>query len=92
MSLTEETVIDRIEIDERGIISVRRATYIARDGVRLPTPSYHRTTYETGAAVDDEDPRVQAIAAVVWTDEIKATAVARREKAVADLMGGVPTT
>ena len=86
--LTEETVVDRIEIDERGIIGVRRASFIVRDGVRLPTPSYHRTTYEPGAELGGEDPRVHAIAAIVWTDEIKAAAIARREQWLAAIAAG----
>lgn len=65
--LTEETVIDRIEIDERGVVGVRRATYILRDGVRIGNQTYHRITYEPGADVTAEHPRVTAIAAVVWS-------------------------
>jgi hypothetical protein len=65
--LTEETVVDRIEIDERGTVSVRRATYILRDGVRLANPTFHRCSYTLGADVTGEHARVMAIAALVWS-------------------------
>ena len=80
--LTEETVIDRIEIDERGNIGVRRATFILRDGVRVQMPTYHRIAYEPGADLGTEDERVRQVAAVVWTDDVIAAAVARREHAL----------
>jgi hypothetical protein len=85
--LTEETVIDRIDIDEGGVIGVRRASFILRDGVRLQ-PSFHRTTYPPGADVSHEDPRVQAIAGVIWTEDVKAKYDATLAAAAAAL--GIP--
>ena len=67
--LTEETVVDRIEVLEDGVVLVRRATFILRDGDRMP-PQYHRTSYAPGADVAHEDPRVQAIAAAAWTPAV----------------------
>jgi len=83
--LTEETVIDRIEIDERGNVAVRRASFILRDGVRL-SPMYHRTVYEPGADLNAEASIVKAIAALVWTPDVIDTAIRHREAALAALV------
>ena len=80
--LTEETVIDQIAITEVGQILVRRALYILRDGARATPAVYHRSSYEPGADLTHEDPRVQAIAAIVWTEPVLAAAAERREHAV----------
>jgi hypothetical protein len=85
--LTEEAVVDRIEISEDGTIGVRHATFVLRDGVRL-APAFHRIAYEPGADLGDEDARVKAIAGIIWTDDVKAASVARREAAHALLTGG----
>jgi hypothetical protein len=78
--LSEETVIDQITITEVGQILVRRATYLLRDGVRVPIPLYARVSYEPGMELlDGEDSRVRAIAQIVWTPEVIAAATARRD-------------
>ena len=85
--LTEDTVVDRIEIDEQNNILVRRATVILRDGVRVPTPlQFHRTSYEPGADISREDVRVLAIAAVLWTKEVIEATTARRQAAIDKLI------
>lgn len=68
--LTEETVVDRTEIDALGNVSVRRALYILRDGVRIAGPIYHRVAYGAGDDVAHEAPVVQAVAALVWTPDV----------------------
>ena len=68
--LTEETTVDRIEVLEDGVVLVRRATFVLRDGERMPTPQYHRTSYAPGTDVAHEDPRVQAITAAAWTPDV----------------------
>jgi hypothetical protein len=80
--LSEETVIDQITITEIGQILVRRATYLLRDGVRVPIPLYDRRSYEPGADLAaDEDAVIRAVADLFWTPERIAAAVARREAA-----------
>lgn len=64
--LSKETVIDKIEIVESGHVQVRRATYIIEDGKRIAGPDYHRVAYSPGEDVSHEDPKVQAVARVVW--------------------------
>ena len=41
MSLTEEQIVDKIEVGEKGIVNVRTATVIKKDDVEL-TRSFHR--------------------------------------------------
>ena len=69
MALTETTKVDLIEVTERGIVQIRTATIIERDGVEI-SRTFHRHTKSPGEDVSAEDPKVQAIANAVWTEEI----------------------
>ena len=69
MALTEKTIIDKIELIENNSIQVRTATVIEKDGVEL-TRTFHRHVVAPGADITNEDPKVQAIANAVWTEEI----------------------
>jgi hypothetical protein len=69
MALTEKTIIDKIEVIENNSIQVRTATIIEKDGVEL-TRTFHRHVLAPGADVSNEDPKVQAIATAIWTEEI----------------------
>lgn len=69
--LTEETVIDAIEVTRHGSIQVRRATIVRRDGRQI-AEEYHRVAYAPGETIDHEDARVQAHAAVAWTPDVLA--------------------
>ena len=72
MALTERTVEDKIEIvGEFKHIQVRTATIIERDGVEI-SRSFHRHVIAPDADVSGESAEVQAIAATVHTDEVKA--------------------
>ena len=72
MALTERTVEDKIEIvGEHKFIQVRTATIIERDGVEI-SRSFHRHVIAPDADVSGESAEVQAIAAAVHTDEVKA--------------------
>jgi hypothetical protein len=70
MALSKQTVIDKIEVLENGVLQIRRARYIVEDGVRIAGPEYHRNVYVPGADVSAEPPRVQAVAAAVWTPDV----------------------
>ena len=79
MALTKETVVDKIEVLERGQVQVRTATRVFEDGVQL-SQSYHRHVVEPSIKTGDtwgdtdisgEDSRVQAIATATWTAEVK---------------------
>lgn len=70
MALTKDTVIDKIEIDEYGVISIRRATYILEDGVRVSDARYHRKALTPGQDVTQESAKVRAVAVAVWTPKV----------------------
>ena len=79
MSITKETVVDKIEVLEMGQVQVRTATKIVEDGTEL-NRSFHRhvvvPSTKTGDTWGDtdisgEDARVQAIATATWTNEVK---------------------
>ena len=79
MAITKETVVDKIEVLEIGLIQVRTATVIKEDGNEL-NRSFHRHVLaprtKTGDTWEDtdisgEDARVQAIANATWTDDVK---------------------
>ena len=79
MALTKETVVDKIEVLENGIVQVRTATRVLEDGVQLSS-SFHRhflepSTKDSGSWADTdisgEDARVQAVATATWTSAVK---------------------
>jgi hypothetical protein len=85
MALTKVTVVDKIEVLEKGSVQVRTATRVMEDGVELSS-SFHRhvvvpqvrSGYEkdvsagTWAATDvtGEDARVAAICTASWTADV----------------------
>ena len=69
MALSETTKVDQIELVETNHIQVRTATIIERDGQEI-SRSYHRHVLSPGSDVSSEDPKVQAIANAVWTEEV----------------------
>ena len=72
MALTERTVEDKIEIvGDFKHIQVRTATVIERDGEEI-SRSFHRHVISPLDDVSSESAEVQAIAAAVHTDEVKA--------------------
>lgn len=71
MALEEVSVVDKIEVLLNGSIQVRRRDQILKDGVEVAS-SFHRHVVNPGDDVSNEDPRVAAIAAATWTDEVVA--------------------
>ena len=69
MALTEDTIVDRIEVLPRGQLQIRIATTIFRDGVEI-SKTYHRHVVSPGDDLALEDPRVAEIGAVVHTAEV----------------------
>ena len=80
MSLTEETIQDKIEVvGEYKYIQVRTATVIKKDGTEI-SRSFSRHIVTPNISADDlakESTEVQGIANSVWTDENK-TAYAKK--------------
>jgi len=65
MSITKETVIDQITVQENGVILYREATRIIEDGKEL-TKTYHRSSLTPGQDLTGQSEKVVAIAQVVW--------------------------
>lgn len=69
MALTENSIVDSIEVLFDGQIQVRRATYILRDGIQI-SEAYHRHVVAPGDNLDKEDARVRSIGQVVHTSDV----------------------
>lgn len=66
--LTEQTVIDKIEVLENNTIQVRRANRVVKDG-RVIAETYHRHVLSPGNDLTKEDTKVAAVANAVWSLE-----------------------
>ena len=69
MALTEVKVIDKIEVVESGIIQVREATRIMKDGEQI-AQTFHRWSFVPASDVSAMPANVQAIAQAAWTPEV----------------------
>ena len=69
MALTEETIVDKIEVVENGTVQVRTATVIKRDDEEI-NRSFHRHVVAPGDSYSNEDAKVQAVCAAVHTAEV----------------------
>jgi hypothetical protein len=78
MSLTKETVVDQITINENGIVLYREATRIIEDG-KVLTQTYHRTSLTPGQDLEGQPANVVAICNTAWTPEIIAAYQAAQE-------------
>lgn len=71
MALTENTQIDRIEVVDNGLIQVRQATVIERDG-EFVSRSFQRWVLTPDMDVSGQEQKVQDICNAAWTPEVKA--------------------
>ena len=78
MALTETKLIDKIEVVENGIVQVREATRIMKDGEQI-AQTYHRWCLSPGQDVSDQTDNVKAICQAAWTPEIIAAYEAQLE-------------
>ena len=78
MALTEDSIVDSIDVLPDGQIQVRRANRIFRDGVEI-SKAYHRHVVSPGDDLSKEDSRVSDIGAVVHTAEVIAAYKAAQE-------------
>lgn len=67
--LRNETFVSLISVLVDGQLQIRYSRRIY-DGAELLAETYHRNVLVPGDDVSREDPRVQAIARVVWTPAI----------------------
>jgi len=78
MALTEDEIIDSIDVLVDGQIQVRKVNRIFRDGVEI-SQSFHRHVVAPGDDLSEEDLRVAEIGAVVHTAEVIAAFQAAQE-------------
>ena len=69
MALTEDTIVDSIDVLPDGQLQVRKANRVFRDGVEI-SKAYHRHVVSPGDDLSLEDSRVAEIGAVVHTAEV----------------------
>jgi hypothetical protein len=67
--LEEVSVVDKIEVLLAGQIQVRTRDQVLKDGVEIAA-TYHRHVLSPGDDLTGQDPRVAAIAAATWTEEV----------------------
>lgn len=75
--LTEKTTIDLVQVNESGVVHVRLATVIEKNGTQI-TKTYARFLLEPGADLTGQDPKVVALAQAAWTPEVIAAWQASR--------------
>ena len=68
MSLTKETVIDQITVNENGSVLYRQATRIMEDGNEL-SKTFHRSSLSPAQDLTGVPANVVAICNTVWTAE-----------------------
>lgn len=71
MALTKQTITDKIEIvGQFNHVQVREAIQVLEDG-NVISQSFHRYVVSPLDDTTDKDPKVQAVAAAVHTQEVK---------------------
>jgi hypothetical protein len=71
MALTKQTVTEKIEIvGQFNHVQVREAIQVLEDG-QVISQSYNRYVVSPLDETTDKDPKVQAVAAAVHTQEVK---------------------
>jgi hypothetical protein len=69
MALIEKQIVDLVELVHSNHIQVRTANIIEKDGTEIAR-TFHRHVLSPGDDVTNQDPKVQAIANAVWTEEV----------------------
>jgi hypothetical protein len=69
MALIEKQIVDLVELVQSNHIQVRTANIIEKDGTEIAR-TFHRHVLSPGDDVTNQDPKVQAIANAVWTEEV----------------------
>lgn len=71
MALSEKKVDDQLEVLANGLIQVRTATIVERDGEEVAR-SYHRHVVTPVSDLSSESQKVKDIAGIIHTAEVKA--------------------
>ena len=69
MSLTKQTAVDQIIVEENGIVLYRQATRIMEDGNEL-SKTYHRSSHTPAQDLTGVPANVVAICNTAWTTEV----------------------
>ena len=69
MSLTKQTVVDQITVQENGIVLFREATRIMEDGNQL-SQIYHRSSLTPAQDLTGVPANVVAICNAAWTEAV----------------------
>jgi urease accessory protein UreE len=70
--ITEQSIIDSINVLQDGQIEIRRVDVVLKDGVEI-AKTYHRHCLNPGDDLNAEEPRVASVAQAVWTPEVVTT-------------------
>jgi hypothetical protein len=70
MVLTENKYIDRIELVDLGIVQVRQATVIEKDG-QFVARTFHRWVLTPDMDISGQEQKVQDICNAAWTPEVR---------------------
>ena len=70
MALTEIKEIDRVEVVSMGIVQVRQATVIEKDGVQVAR-TFHRWSLTPDMDISGQEQKVQDICNAAWTPEVR---------------------
>ena len=85
MAITKEAIIEKVEVvGEYKAVQVATDTVIKEDGTEI-SRSRHRHVLHPHQDISSEDAEVQAVANVVWTQEVK-DAWAAKQAADAELL------
>lgn len=69
MAYNSRSVVDQINVLQHEAIGYRTKTTVEQDGVEVAS-TFHRGVVAPGESTDGLDPRVVAIASVLWTPEV----------------------
>jgi hypothetical protein len=69
MSLTKETLVDKIEVVQSGVVQVRQATRIMENGVQI-SETFHRWCIVPGQDYSDQADNVKLICEVTHTPAV----------------------
>jgi len=78
MALSEQTLVDQIEVTRNGSIQVREANLVLRDDVEI-AKTFHRYCLHPGADLSGQPAQVAAIASAAWTPAVIADWKASQE-------------
>jgi len=79
MALSEQTIIDQIEITRNGSIQVREATLVLRDEAEI-AKTFHRYCLHPGESLVGHTDQIVAIATAAWTPKVIEDWLSSQEK------------